>query len=109
VIDFAPQDARRALALQGFRTRRLGRPGDFDAPDLVLWLRNPDAMASVGLYRDPLRAAEMAPTVRRNTARFGGVFERRRAVAIAWYAKPEPELRGRAQHCVYGALGRPRT
>ena len=109
VIDFDPDGARRALAIQGFRARRLGRagahawrsrarfraemrtaglcasrsvatcsacaaldrcleragvptrprrprPDDFDAPDLVLWLRSPDAMASVGFYRDSVRA-----------------------------------------------------
>lgn len=161
VIDFDPDGARRALAMQGFRARRLGRaggtvafqspfpgrkangrvvrltlgrdlfhmraldrcleragvptrprrprPDDFDAPDLVLWLRSPDAMASVGFYRDSVRARELAPAVRRNIRRAGGVFERDGHVTIAWYAKPASDLRDRARTCVYGPLARPTT
>jgi hypothetical protein len=161
VLDMRLEDARRALAVQGVRTRRVGRPrgavafqsplpgkrwpsaavrltvgrhlfraraldrcleragihtiprspkpGDSDAPDLVLWLRHPDAMASVGLYRDPVRAREVAPTVRTAVRRAGGVFERRRGVAIAWYAPPDATLRAGARRCVFGPLARPRV
>ena len=159
--DLDAADARRTLALQGFRTRQLGRaggpvsfqsplpgrrprdgvvrltvgrelfraralarcldragiptvtrkprPGDFDAPDLVFWLRHPDAMASVAVYRDPVRATELAPVVRRNVRRIHGLFERRRHVAIAWYAAPAADLREGAKRCVYSPLARPRT
>jgi hypothetical protein len=100
----------RCLSRAGIPTRpRRPKPGDFDAPDLVLWLRNAEAMASVGLYRDPVRATELAPAVRRTIMGAGGVFERRRHVTIAWYAKPAPALRDRARSCVYGPLGLPRT
>jgi PASTA domain len=161
VLDLRPADARRALAVQGLRMRRLGRPtgavafqsplagrrargravrltvgrnlfrtrsldgclerggiptlprkpkpGDGDAPDLVLWLRHADAMASVGLYVDPVRATELAPGIRRNVRRFHGVFERTRLVTFAWYAPPDATLRERARRCVLGDLGRPRS
>jgi hypothetical protein len=106
----------RAAALEGCLERagipthpRTPKPGDADAPDLVLWLRHPNAMASVGLYRDPVRATELAPAVRRNTRRIHGVFERRRYAGIAWYDPPAPALRERARRCVFGPLGRPRT
>ena len=161
VNDLDAADAQRTLALQGFRTRQLGRaggtvsfqsplpgrrpadrvvrltlgrelfraralerclelagiptiirtpkPGDFDSPDLVLWLRHPEALASVGFYRDPVRAKELAPVVRRDVRRIRGVFERRRHVALAWYAAPAADLREVAKRCVYGPLARPRT
>jgi hypothetical protein len=100
----------RCLERAGIPTRpRTPRPGDADAPDLVLWLRNPSAMASVGLYRDPVRATELAPSVRRNTRRIEGVFERRRYASIAWYDPPAPALRERAHRCVFGPLGQPRS
>lgn len=161
VIDFDPGDARRSLAIQGFRARRLGRagdtvafqsplpgrraaagvvrltlgrdlfrtralerclersgigtaprrprPGDFDAPDLVLWLQEAPAYGSVALYRDPVRAAELAPVVRRQITRVGGFFERTRRVSFAWATKPPPGLRARVRACVLGPLGRPTT
>lgn len=160
VLDFAASDAERTLALQGFRTRRIGRPagtvafqsplpgrrartevvrltvgrglfraralascleragvaavrrtpkpGDADAPDLVLWLQEPGAFGEVGLYADPVRATELTPAFRRNLRRAGGVLERRRHVAIGWFAKPRPALREGAKACVFGPLGRPR-
>ncbi len=100
----------RCLERAGIPTLvRIPKPGDADAPDLVLWLRSPSAAASVGLYADPRRAAELAPTVRRTIRRAGGVFERRRHVSIAWYEPPAAALRERTRACVSGRLGRPRT
>jgi hypothetical protein len=161
LIDLAAEDAERALAVQGLRAQRVGRPdglvafqsplpnrraeerevrltvgrhlfrsraldrcleragiptrarapdpGDADAPDLVLWLRHPDAMASVGLYADPVRARELAPGIRRNVARIRGMVERRRHATFAWYDPPAEKLRERAHECVLGELGRPRS
>ncbi len=161
VIDLAADDAERALAVQGLRARRVGRPdglvafqspfpsrraedrvvrltvgrhlfrarvldrcleragiptrtrapeaGDADAPDLVLWLRHARAMASVGLYADPMRARELAPRIRRNVARIDGVFERSRHAAFAWYDPPAEALRRRTHRCVVGPLGRPQS
>lgn len=100
----------RCLERGGIPTRpRNPKPGDEDAPDLVLWLRNANAMASVGLYADPVRAAELAPTVRRSIQRIHGLFERRRFVSIAWYAKPDAALRASTRRCVFGELGHPRS
>jgi hypothetical protein len=65
-------------------------------------------MASVGIYRDPARAKELAPVVRRIVRRIRGVFERRRHVTLAWYAAPAADLREGAKRCVYGPLARPR-
>jgi hypothetical protein len=84
-------------------------PGDADAPDLVLWLRSPNAQAEVGLYADAARAAELAPTVRRSIRRAGGVFERNRYVSIVWYEPPVAALREQTRACVFGPLGRPRS
>jgi hypothetical protein len=107
---FRPAALERCLERGGIPTLvRVPKPGDADAPDLVLWLRSPSAAASVGLYADPRRAAELAPTIRRTIRRAGGVFERRRHVSIAWYEPPATDLRESARACVFGPLGRPRS
>jgi hypothetical protein len=160
VLDLDFRDARRALAAQGFRTRRVGRqrgtvafqsplpnrdargrtvrltvgrglfrrralrrcaegpdtltgtrvprPGDADAPDLVLDVGHPESRAFVAFYADPVRARELAPAIRRNARRFEGIVERRRYVTIVWTARPPAELRDRVHRCAYGRLGRPR-
>jgi hypothetical protein len=115
------RNVRLTLGRGLFRSRRLDRcverggipthvrvpkPGDADAPDLVLWLRHASAMASVGLYADPARARELAPGIRRTVRRIRGVFERRRHVTIAWYAAPAPALAEHVRRCVHGPLGR---
>jgi hypothetical protein len=165
VLDLSAADAERALAVQGFRSRRIGRergavafqsplprsltgtgrrartvrltvgrnlfraraldrcmeragirsivrrpaPGDYDAPDLVLWLRDQDVLGFVGLYRDPARARERTPTIRRTARRIGGTFERRRHVVFVWGERPPPEMREPAHDCLRGRLGRPRA
>jgi hypothetical protein len=100
----------RCLERAGIPTiPRTPKPGDADAPDLVLWLRDLRAMASVGLYADPARATELAPVLPRTVRRLQGVLERRRYASIAWYDPPDAALRERARRCVFGPLGRPRS
>jgi len=130
VVDFDAADARRTLALQSLRTRRLGRTGgtvSFQSPlagrragGLVRLtvgrelfraraLRHCLEHAGIPTLVRPVRAKELAPAVRRSIRRIGGVFERERHVALGWYAKPAPDPRERTQRCVYGPLARPRT
>jgi hypothetical protein len=160
VLDLNGDDAIRALRLQGYRVRRIGkptdrvafqsplpgaharrktvrltlgrhwydgralkrcfasggiaararrpRPGDADAPDLVLWLTHPGGFGIVGLYADPGRASELAPRIRRRTRHSGGTLERRRYATLVWVPQPALDLRRHARACAYGLLGRPR-
>jgi hypothetical protein len=105
---FAARRLERCLERAGIPTSvARPKPGDADAPDLVLWTRHARAQASVGFYADPARARENEPVIRRGARRFNGVVERRRHVGIVWYAKPAAEPAARTRRCVYGKLGRP--
>jgi hypothetical protein len=105
---FAARRLERCLERAGIPTYvRRPKPGDADAPDLVLWTRHASAQASVGFYADPVRARENEPSIRRGARRFNGVVERRRHVGIVWYAQPAAEPATRTRRCVYGKLGRP--
>jgi hypothetical protein len=105
---FAARRLDRCLERAGIPTH-VGRPrpGDADAPDLVLWPRHPSAQASIGFYADPVRAREHEPIIRKLAKRFNGLVERRRHVTIVWYAQPAAEPAARTRRCVYGKLGRP--
>jgi hypothetical protein len=78
-------------------------PGDEDAPDLELVLREPGPPAFVALYADPARARENAPMVRRNTRRFHGSVERRGRITIIWVKPPGAARRSAVLGCVAGA------
>jgi hypothetical protein len=98
----------RCLEAAGIPTRVLvPGPGDEDAPDVDLLLRHRDAMASVALYADPVRARALEPAVRRNVPR-RGVLERRRYATYVWYAPPAERRRRPAHGCIDSPLGRPR-
>jgi hypothetical protein len=88
----------------GIRTRA-GRPGpgDEDAPDLELVLREPGPPAFVALYADPARARENAPRIRRIARRFHGSVERRGRITIVWVKRPGAERRAAVLGCVAGA------
>jgi hypothetical protein len=105
---FAARRLDRCLERAGIPTHvRRPRPGDADAPDLVLWPRHPSAQASIGFYADPVRAREHEAIIRKLAKRFNGLVERRRLVTIVWYAQPAAEPAARTRRCVYGKLGRP--
>jgi PASTA domain len=88
----------------GIRTRA-GRPnpGDEDAPDLELVLREPGPPAFVALYADPARARENAPRIRRIARRFHGSVERRGRITIVWVRRPGAERRAAVLGCIAGA------
>lgn len=105
---FAARRLERCLERAGIPTHvRRPKPGDADAPDLVLWPRHPGAQASIGFYADPVRAREYEAIIRKRAKRFDGLVERRRNVTIVWYAPPATEPAARTRRCVYGKLGRP--
>jgi hypothetical protein len=77
-------------------------PGDEDAPDLELVLREPGPPAFVALYADPWRARENAPSIRRIARHFHGSVERRGRITIVWVKRPGAERRAAVLGCIAG-------
>jgi len=63
-------------------TRGRRSPGDTDAPDVEVTASKAGTIAFIGFYKDPSRAQDLEPSLRRNARRFGGRVERRGAVTV---------------------------